>query len=337
MAVPYSLATLITALIVIAKAHRAHPVVPALHERFEEARKEQRKRGRAASGVSRKTLYTYIAQICEFLEGDCIADAEATSAFEIGTAFIAASPRSAHRYYSSIPAYQFQALIRFIAERNLDDVRAVAGSRHASGPDDLYYQLHDFIGREPPQDIGELYGLYYAYRPSLSAPPKILKSLVQIERKASGAIGYLERMEYNTKEHGSRRQFLEGYVLGAGHDVFVITRDSNTGFIQTFYLDMELRDTHASGRSQIKRLKGRYSGITFNASPARIFSTGIVLEAATDPACRTKNLQDDSILGLKGIGLHHPDDLPEIIISRLERFGYVRPRKRKAQQRTDKK
>lgn len=337
MAVPYSLATLITALIVIAKAHRAHPVVPALHERFEEARKEQRKRGRAASGVSRKTLYTYIAQLCEFLDSECIANPDETSAFQIGTAFIAASPRNAHRYYSSIPAYQFQALVRFIAERNLDDVRAIAGSKHASGPDDLYYQLYEFIGREPPQDIGELYGHYYAYRPSLSAPPKILKSLVQIERKPSGAIGYLERMEYNTKEHGSRRQILEGYVLGAGHDVFVITRDSNTGFVQTFYLDMELRDTHASGRSHIKRLKGRYNGITLNASPARIFSTGIVLEAATDPACRTKNLQDDSIVGLKGIGLHHPDDVPEIIISRLERFGYVRPRKRKTELRPSKK
>lgn len=104
MAVPYSLATLITALIVIAKAHRAHPVVPALHERFEEARKDQRKRGRAANGVSRKTLYTYVAQICEFLEGECIADADGASTFQIGAAFIAASPRSAHRYYSSMRA-----------------------------------------------------------------------------------------------------------------------------------------------------------------------------------------------------------------------------------------
>lgn len=337
MAVPYSLTTLITALIVIAKAHRSHPVVPALHERFEEARKEQRKRGRSASGVSRKTLYTYVANICEFLEIQCAAPADETSAIEIGTTFIVAEPRSAHRYYASIPAYQFQAMIRFIAERNLADMRAVAGGRNVGGPDDLYYQLHDFIGREPPNGIGELHGNYYAYRPSLSAPPKILKSLVQIERKPSGAIGYLERMEYHTKEHGSRRQLLEGYVLSTAPDIFVITRDSNTGFIQTFYLDVELRDTHAAGRGQISRLKGRYNGITFNASPLRAFSTGIFLEATNDPGCRTADLRDDRNLNLEGIGLHHPDDLPEVVLSRLERFGYQRPRTRKARKPSGKK
>jgi hypothetical protein len=217
-------------------------------------------------------------------------------------------------------------MVQFIAERNLADARALGGERKVSGLDELYYQLYDFIGAEPPQGIGDIRGCYYAYRPSLSAPPKILKSLVQIERKPSGAVGYLERMEFNTKQDGSRRQLLEGYVLTMSREIFVITRDTNTGLIQTSYLDIELRDAQARENTRIMRMNGRYNGITFNASQARIFSSGILLEAANDPACRSKNLLEDSILDIGGIGLHHPDDLPEAILMRLERNGYQRPK-----------
>lgn len=333
MAVPYSLNTLIAALLVVANAHRFHPVVPALHDRFDEARREQRKRRRAAPGISRKTLYTYISKIGDFLLRERAARADEPDFFKLAGAFIAAEPRCAHRYYSSIPAYQFHVLIQFIAERNLWDVRALAGSRNVSGSDELYYQLYDFIGAAPPEGMGDIHGHYYAYRPSLSAPPKILKSLVQIERKPSGAFGYLERMEYNTKEDGSRWQVLEGFVLNTGQDVFVLTRDTNTNFIQTTYLDFDFRHAQAGNKHRIVRMKGRYNGITFNAAHARIFSTSIVLEAASDPAARAKNLWDDSILDLSGIGLHHPDDLPDAIVSRLERYGYQRPRKKAPRQR----
>jgi hypothetical protein len=140
MAVPYSLNTLVTALIAVANAHRSHPVVPALHAKFEEAKKEQRKRGRAAGGVSRKTLYTYISQLAGFLSSACPSHGEMIAS-EAAATFIVAEPRCAHRYYSSIPAYQFHALVRFITERNIADVRALVSGRNASGPDDLYYQL----------------------------------------------------------------------------------------------------------------------------------------------------------------------------------------------------
>lgn len=333
MAVPYSLNTLIAALLVVAKAHQFHPVVPALHERFDEARRDQRKRRRAAAGISRKTLYTYISRIGDFLLRERAGRGEEPEFFKLAAAFVAAEPRCAHRYYSSIPAYQFHVLIQFIAERNLGDVRALTGGRNAGGSDELYYQLYDFLGAAPPESIGNIHGHYYAYRPSLSAPPKILKSLVQIERKSSGALGYLERMEYNTKEHGSRWQILEGFVVQSGQDVFVITRDTNTNFIQITYLDIDFRNAQPGDRQHVVRMKGRYNGITFNAAHPRIFSTSIVLEAAYDPACRAMNLWDDSIVDLSGIGLHHAADLPDAIVSRLERYGFQRPRKKATRQR----
>lgn len=337
MALPYTVQTLMAALMVIAKAHLLHPIVPALYERIDDARKEQRRRRTTARGVSRKTLYTYVSNLSDFLEKTAGRDAQSIDCSDIAKAFIAAEPRSAHRYFTSLPAYQFHAMVQFIAERNLADSRTLGGDRKVSGLDELYYQLYDFIGAEPPQGIGDIRGYYYAYRPSLSAPPKILKSLVQIERKASGAMGYLERMEFNTKQDGSRRQLLEGYVLSMAREVFVITRDSNTGLIQTSYLDIELRDAQVRENTRIMRMNGRYNGITFNASQARVFSSGILLEAANDPACRTKNLWDDSILDLPGIGLHHPDDLPDAIILRLERHGYLRPKARRAPTRQTKK
>ena len=337
MALPCTVQTLIAALMVIAKAHLLHPVVPALYERIDDARKEQRRRRNAARGVSRKTLYTYVANLSAFLVKASGNQAQDVDCAEIAQAFIAAEPRSAHRYFASLPSYQFHAMVQFIAERNLADARALGGGRKVSGLDELYYQLYDFIGAEPPQAIADIRGYYYAYRPSLSALPKILKSLVQIERKPSGAVGYLERMEFNTKQDGSRRQILEGYVLSMAREVFVITRDSNTGLIQTSYLDIELRDAQVRENTRIMRMNGRYNGITFNATQARIFSSGILLEAANDPASRAKNLWEDSILDQAGIGLNHPDDLPDAIVTRLERHGYQRPKAKREPSRPSKK
>ena len=326
MAVPYRISTLVTAFVVIADTHRRLPVVGALHSRFENAQTARRKRNLpAAACVSRKTLYNYMSQIKAHLDTLGVLQVDETNAFELSAALIAADPRSANKYFSGVPDYQFQELIAFISERHLIDVRALAGKQAANRPDELYYQLHEFIGREPPQDIGEVHGFYYAYRPSLSAPPKILKSLVQIERRPSGAIGYLEKMYYDTEDHGSRRQTLDGFLMNTGTDIFVITRDTNTGFIQTAYLDLDFRDTQDPARTLIKRMKGRYNGITFNAAHERVFSTGIILEIADDqPALRKIDLRECNAADLPGIGLFDPYRLPRPIISRLERLGYKR-------------
>lgn len=148
--------------------------------------------------------------------------------------------------------------------------------------------------------------------------------MVHIEPKRTGAITYAERIEYDTPSDGTFRQMLNGFVFNTGSKVIMLQRDADTHCLRTAYLDMEFRDTEFKDHIQIKRMRGHCSGITINGGP-RTFSSGIYLEATSEPRYHQMNLRTDSFLGIEHLGLFEAHELPARVIRALSVYGNEAP------------
>lgn len=229
---------------------------------------------KSVGNVSRATLFNYFKDLNQWLEGR---DGNVPR-YEMSFEFIKNNQRTADKFYKKFNKYIFSFIVKFLEDNQYIGYETMA-SNVSSIKNSLYFSLVEFLGvhehavREKHEDLS---GDYKVYRPSLSAPGKILVSCARIETQKDGSLKYLELMHFKNSL-GWRRQILEGYVVSREGRISIITKDTNTKFIQFSALYSILRGKWGrKERTVVTMMAGSYTGTT-DSQRSGLFSTGMFL------------------------------------------------------------
>ncbi|MBO9462451.1 hypothetical protein [Labrenzia sp. R5_0] len=231
--------------------------------------------------------------------------------------FVRENPKLTDKFFRKFRPDTFARMCVFLFERGYWGSDTLAENL-ASVPGSLYFSLVEFLkpAIRPEGDHNSLPGVYRVYRPSLSAPGKILVSAALVTSKTDGSLHYAERMHFRTS-FGWREQHLEGYILGVEGKAFLLTKDDNTKLPQFSILKPLVRQPSGDGETHIVRvMAGSYTGSSTYRENGH-FSTGIVMVRDN-----LRSLEKHPIgrwkIGLLGsFGLQNREDVPEQFLKYL--------------------
>lgn len=311
MSLEFNKKNLVYVILVVSRERKNGKFVSELI-RFSEARvlEYNRKHPDRIKSVSRSTLYNYLREIDAAVTHNSYGgDLDLTAG-----AICNEHPNLVDKFYALFAPEVFDAYVEFLVAGSIIETGDLERTV-SSVQDNLYFALSSFLEvrrGDKAADQQQLPGAYRVYRPSLSTPGKILVSAAIIDAPKNGALRYSELMHFKN-QFGWRRQLLEGHILSKSGDIALITKDSNTKFMQFTILHSLLNDVDSDGKSVIRLMAGTYTGTT-RSRPSNQFQTGIFFARENFKKLAEYEIRKWKIGLMPGYGLVERNEVPTRVL-----------------------
>ncbi|MDA5630862.1 MULTISPECIES: hypothetical protein [Agrobacterium] len=261
----------------------------------------------------RATWYNWFKE----LEPLCPPSLHGSEAAQFAASFAKEHPALVQKYARKFSRMTFECMRDFLIQRGFLG-GAPAYDLVASVPDSLYFAMTQFLKPKfsPEGDHISLPGIYRVYRPSLSAPGKVIVSAARVSSEVGGALRYQERMHYHHSAYGWQAQHFQGYIFGLEGRAFLITKDDGSKLPQFSVLKPLARYTDANGQSLIRAMAGSYSGAS-QKRESDLFSTGIFMVRDKLRTLADHPVEKWKVGHLKTFGLQERDQIPAEVLRHL--------------------
>lgn len=241
------------------------------------------------SQISKATLYNYMSEIRELLrKQDSLLELDQTTDIEItANYFVKTFPRQADKYYRKFSEKLYRGFETFL-EKNEYIPRTNSWHDVIKIEDHFHHSMLSFAGASDDEQsrlrdriLGQSTTVYFrVYRESLQNPEKYILSCARMFEGENRSLKYQEIMHFKNPTHGDwRRQIFNGYIIRKNGYMFLYTRDSNSDFIQSTFLDVKYQSAHDN---VINELYGTYNGISRTLAH-KFYSCGIFFHRIPKP------------------------------------------------------